>query len=257
MIEQSHQNNTVSLKINLKLVLLALLITNIATLVLWKPWSNTSTARKISVTGQATVKSTPDQYVLSPYFEFTNADRTKANAELSAQSSAITAKLKELGVKDEQIKSNTSGYDKYSYTQPTDNSNNTLMLSYTITLIDKDTAQKVQDYMLSLKAKGQISPQATFSEERQKQLQAEARTKAIDDAKSNADATAKQFNAKVGKVVTISDGPTMGGGPIPLSTSDMQTMDAKVAEANAIGNVPIQVGQDEYRYSVSVEYELK
>lgn len=254
MIEQSHQNNTVSLKINLKLVLLALLITNITTLVLWKPWSNTSTARKITVSGQATIKSTPDEYVLSPYFEFTNVDRTKATAELTAQSTAITAKLKELGVKDEQIKSNTNGYDRYYGYGQTDNSSNALQLQYTITLSSKDTTQKVQDYLLTLKPKGQISPLATFSEEKSKSLQDEARTKAIDDAKAKATKTAQQFNAKVGKVVNVSEGNDYGC-PGGLCAGSAMTMESK-ADAS-VSSVPIQSGQDEFSYSVTVEYELR
>ena len=254
MIEQSPKNNTVLLKINLKFVVIALLIINMATLVLWKPWSNTSTARKITVSGQATVKSTPDEYVLSPYFEFTNADRTKATAELTTQSTAITAKLKELGVKDEQIKSNTNGYDRYYGYGQTDNSANALQLQYTITLSNKDTTQKVQDYLLTLKPKGQISPLATFSEEKSKSLQDEARTKAIDDAKAKATKTAQQFNAKVGKVVNVSEGNNYGcqGG---LCAGSALTMESK-ADAS-VSSVPIQSGKDEFSYSVTVEYELR
>lgn len=256
MYKIMEQNNVskLTLSISWRVVSFVLLAVIVVMVVLWRPWSTTTTTRKISVTGQATVKSTPDEYVLSPYFEFTNADRIKANAELSAQSTVIAAKLKELGVEDEQIKSNTNGYDTYGYYGiPTDA--NTLTLGYTISVTDKEIAQKVQDYMLSLKAKGQISPQATFSESKQNELQTQAREKAIDDAKHNADVTAKQFNAKVGRVVTVNDGGSAGV-PIAYSTQGMSAIDTKL-ETSTAPSVPIQVGQDEYSYSVSVEYELK
>ncbi|NBX98510.1 DUF541 domain-containing protein [bacterium] len=242
----------ISIPVNWQYLSLALFVVVIALLALWRPWVSQTTQRKVSVTGQATIKSTPDEYTLYPYFEYANADRTKANTELVTQSTAISTKLKELGVKDEQIKSNTSGYDKYTYSAPVDNSSNTLTLSYTIALTDKDIAQKVQDYMLSLKAKGQISPQASFSQKKQKELQAQAREQAINDAKQNADVTAKQLNTKVGKVITVQDG--LAGGPTPFAVSVAN--DAKL-DSGTMSSLPIQVGQDEYTYSVSVEYELK
>ncbi len=252
MKEQNNPSNLPTVTISLKLVATILIATNMATIILWKPWNNsTSATRKISVSGQATIKAVPDEYVLSPYFEFTNADRTKATAELTSLSTTTTAKLKELGVKDEQIKSNTNGYDKYSYGMPVDNTTNTLQLQYTITVNDKDLAQKVQDYLLTLKPKGQISPLAQFSESKKKELEDQARSKAIDDAKSKAQKTASQLGAKVGKVVTISEGSGMGG-PIAYGVA---TMEAKAD--SSISSVPVQVGQNDFSYSVSVEYELK
>lgn len=249
----NQQNTKLNVNISYKTVSAVFFVAIVAMLFIWKPWNNTSAAvRKIMVSGEATIKAIPDEYMLSPYFEFTDADRAKATEALSSQSTAISAKLKEIGVKDEQIKSNTSGYDRfYGYILPTDSSANTLQLSYTITVNDKDTAQKVQDYMLTLKPKGQISPQAQFSESKKKELQDQARTKAIDDAKSNAQKTASQLGAKVGKVITISDA-SGGGWPIAYG---MSVAEAK-ADASA-SSVPVQVGQNDFSFMVSVEYELR
>jgi len=227
-----------------------LLIAQAVTIYLWKPWNNITETRKISVVGEATIKSAPDEYKLYPYFEFANADRTKANEDLIKQSTATAAKLKELGVKDEQIKSSTSGYDRYTTTVPVDNSANTLTLQYTITVSDKDIAQKVQDYMLSQKAKGQISPQASFSTAKQKELESQGREKAVADAKAKADTTARLLNAKVGKAITVSDGSSYGG-PIAYGVSDMS-----VKSSSASGPA-VQPGQNDFSYTVSVEYELK
>lgn len=209
----------------------------------------------MSVTGEAQIKAVPDEYVITPYFEYSNADRAKATEDLTKQGTEITAKLKELGVKDEQIKSNTNGYDRYyTATTPSDNSASTLQLQYTITVDTKDMAQKVQDYLLTLKPKGQISPIAQFSEGKRKELESQARDKAIEDAKAKATKTAKQLGGKIGKVVTISDGSSYGGGPIAISGM-ASTMDIK--EGVTTSSLPVQVGQDEFNYSVSVEYELK
>ena len=240
-----------TIKLSWSLVCILLVITNLVTVFYWKPWSTTSSlTRKISVTGEATIKAVPDEYVLSPYFEFANADRAKATEELSKQSAGITAKLKELGVRDDQIKSNTNGYDRYySNAVPVDNSANTLQLQYTITVLDKDIAQKVQDYLLTLKPKGQISPQAQFSDTKRKDLENQARDKAVIDANSKADKTAKLLNAKVGKAITVSEGNA--GGPITYGISDMSV------KSSAASGPVVQPGQNDFSYSVSVEYELK
>lgn len=249
------QNDTkLQISINLRYVVVLLLVIIGIMLFLWKPWDGTSSVtRKVSVSGEAKIKAVPDEYVLSPYFEFTNADRTKATEELTKLGTLVTAKLKELGVKDEQIKSSTSGYERYSYL-PTDTLANTLQLQYTVTVGDKDMAQKIQDYLLTLKPKGQISPMAQFSETKRKELEEQARDKALADAKARATKTASQLGAKIGKVLTVADAVGYGGGPIAISGM-ASTMEAKLD--TTVSSLPVQVGQDEFSYSVSVEYELK
>ncbi|MEI7632300.1 MAG: SIMPL domain-containing protein [bacterium] len=248
------KNNKLSFTTDYKIISAVLLIIIIVMTIVWKPWqSSSSTVRKISVSGQATIKSVPDEFVLSPYFEYTNADRAKASDELSKQSTSINAKLKEIGVKDEQIKSSTSGYDRfYGYPTPADSSANTLQFQLTITLNDKDVAQKVQDYLLTLKPKGQISPAAQFSESKKKELQDQSRTKAIDDAKSKAQKSASQLGSKLGVVITISEGNSYG---TPIAYSGLSSLESKT-DSSAV-SVPVQTGQNDFSYVVSVEYELK
>lgn len=249
----AEKNNTqaVTIKLSWRSVAAILLATNLISIILWKPWDATpATARKITVSGEAVIDAVPDEYVITPYFEYTNADRAAATDELSKQSTAITAKLKELGVKDEQIKSSTTGYDKYSYIDA-GSTTNTLQLQYTITLDSKDVAQKVQDYLLTLKPKGQISPVVTFSEKKRKELEEQVRTKAIDDAKAKAEKTASQLGSKVGKAINVSDGAGYG---MPIAYGSVGTMEARL---DTSASVPVQEGQDKFRYSVSVEYELK
>ncbi len=248
-----NNSHAVTIKVSWRSVAAVLLATNLISVILWKPWDTTpATVRKITVAGEAVVDAVPDEYVITPYFEFTNTDRAVATDELSKQSTAISAKLKELGVADEQIKSSTTGYDMYTYSD-TANTSNTLQLQYTITLDNKELAQKVQDYLLSLKPKGQISPSATFSEKKRKELEEQVRAKAIDDAKAKAEKTAAQLGSKVGKAINISDGAGYGM-PMPVAYGSVGTMEARL---DTSASVPVQEGQDKFRYSVSVEYELK
>ena len=104
MFQQNPANPTamkLTIRLSFSFICVLLLIVIAVMLFLWKPWSNVvSSARKISVTGQATIKSEPDEYQLSPYFEFDSADRTKNTTDASTMGQHITAKLKELGVKE-------------------------------------------------------------------------------------------------------------------------------------------------------------
>jgi len=250
MFEQkpASQNTKLRVSIDYRIITIILLVALLACVVIWKPWSKSSVTRSITVTGESTVKATPDEYMLSPYFEFTGADRVKAASD---QATKITAKLKELGVKDTEISSNTNSYQKYSINGA--DSEDSLQLSYTITPSGKDTAQKVQDYLLELNAKGQISPVATFSKTKQKELEASAREEAIADAKSKAEKTAKETGAKLGKVITVSDGGN-GGIIQPLSYGS----GASIAEdTKAVSSIPVQTGQNEFNASVEVKYELR
>lgn len=263
MYEEKPTNHVAAKKLQLtfdyRLVCVVLLIAIGVMLFLWKPWNSTGTDRKVSVTGQATIKAAPDEYVLNPYFVFTGPDDAKDKRDAAAQATQVSAKLKELGVKDTQISSTTDSYDNY---QPVTNADGTVSsapsinLRYTITLSDKAIAQKAQDYFLGSGAKGQLSPIVSFSDAKQKSLEADARDKAIADAKTKATKSAEQVGAKLGKVVTIADQGTGGGcgggglcNGINLSTSDIK--------ASASPSIPVQSGLNEFTFSVQVEYQLR
>lgn len=244
-----------TLSIDYRIICLVLLAVIASMLVIWKPWDKTSVAtRKVTVSGQSTIEAQPDEYTLYPYFERTNADRAKAQTELNELATQITTKAKEIGIEEGDITLNSDAYDQYRYygLEPsTDSSVVTLRLD--IKAKDKDKAQKMQDYLISLDPKGQISPVAGFSKEKQKNLEAEARTKAIDDAKSKAETSASQLGGKLGKVITISDS-SAGNIPIFYGGVADQTVSA---EAKLSSSLPVVQGDQEINYSVTVEYELK
>ncbi|HEX5743870.1 MAG TPA: SIMPL domain-containing protein, partial [Candidatus Saccharimonadales bacterium] len=81
--------------------IIILLLVIIAIMVfMWKPWEPNIKAsqRTIAVTGSATVSATPDEYVFSPNYRFTNADKQTALNELTGKSEEIIKRLKSLGV---------------------------------------------------------------------------------------------------------------------------------------------------------------
>jgi uncharacterized protein YggE len=260
MSEQQPSLRSIYVKLDLRIVVVALLAVIAVMLFLWKPWQDSSpgTIRKITISGEATIDAVPDEYRLYPYFERTDSDQKAAQEELNTLAQEIIAKAKELGLSEDDVALNSDAYDQYRYyyldAEPS-TEESTVTLRVDIVARDKEKAQKMQDYLLTLDPKGQLSPIASFSEEKQKNLEAEARTKAIEDAKSKADTTAQQLGGKIGKIITVSDN---SAGNIPIfSTLETRSADVSIgAEANE-SSLPIASGTQEINYSVTIEYELK
>jgi uncharacterized protein YggE len=236
-----------------KILTIILCLIIIGMLLVWQPWKSTlNQDRSISVNGEATVKAAPDQYVFNPIYEFKNEDKAKALAEQTDKNNQIIAKLKELGVKDSDIKNNASGYsDSYSV-EPASPEQTTYSLSLTITVSDKDLATKVQDYLVSTNPEGQVTPQASFSETKRKELENQARDMATKDARAKAEQIAKNTGAKLGKVKSIQDGGGFGQ-PITALYEDSVASSSSATKQS----MQIQPGENELNYVVSVSYYLK
>src|SRR5258708_4749256 len=146
----------------LQLVCAALIIALGIVMLLWKPWqvSVKASDRIISVTGEATVTATPDQYIFTPAYQFSDPVSQTALTNLTTKSDEITTKLKALGVASSAIKSDSGGYTNGVYI-PIQNKGGqtTYSLNFTITLTDKTLAQKVQNYLVTTAPTGSVSPE--------------------------------------------------------------------------------------------------
>lgn len=83
----------------------------------------------------------------------------------------------------------------------------------------------------------------------QQTLQTNAREKAEQDARAQADQSAKNLGFKVGSVKAVTDGSLNTGGPIVYGDA------ASVAGTNA-PQLNVQPGQNDFSYSVSVVYYI-
>lgn len=228
------------------------LLAIVVMIVVWQPWRPMARAsdRTVSVTGTATITATPDQYVFSPTYNFTQSDKQAALDAVSAKSNEVVAKLKALGVADKDIKTNASGYD-YGYYVPIYGGNNMYSLYLTITVTDAKLAQKVQDYLVTTSPTGQVTPTVSFTTAKQQQLQSQARDKAEQDARKQADQSAKNLGFSVGAVKSVSDGNLASPGPIPYSGL------ASGANLDMEKSLTVQPGQNELTYSVTVVYYIQ
>lgn len=246
-------NNRLNVSLDLRWIILLLLVVIAVMLVLWKPWkaSSTSSDRTVQVTGEATLKDTPDQYVFYPSYPFKNEDKQAALAELTKKSDEITTELKKLGVPDNKIKTDSSGYD-YPVYYDADSKQATYTLSMTVTVDDKDLAQKVQDYLITTTPSGVVTPQVGFSDAKRKQLESKARDAATKDARAKADQSAKNLGFKVAKVKTLSDGT--GFGPMPYLERGVAAVDDAKNVTSTAPSLGIHPGENDLNYSVTVTY---
>lgn len=245
--------NRLNLSLDFKIITLVLLAVIALMLMLWKPWEETPGAndRTVQVTGQAKITAEPDEFAFYPNYEFTGADKDAALAQMGKKSDEIVFQLKKLGVPDSKIKINSDGYDRKYFGPDQPEGGNTYTLRMTVTVSDRELAQKVQDYLVGTQPSGTVSPQATFSESKQKELEKKARDEATNDARAKAEQSAKNLGYRIGKVKAVADGG--GFGPImPFDTRSTQ-QDASVSATK----LNLQPGENELSYSVTVTYYIK
>lgn len=245
-----------ALKLNVNLdyrwVSLALLAVVLAMLFIWKPWSNPVTDRTIDVTGTATVSATPDEFAFYPSYEFTNADKAKALEQMTAKSKEVVAGLKDLGVADKDIKTNSDSWSYPTMKLDDGSTSSTYTLTLTVTTRGEELTQKVQDYLVSTTPTGSISPQATFSEKKLKEVENEGRLEAAKDARKKADESGKNLGFRIASVKSVSDSSSSGG-LYPYAAGRSMTMEA----TDSFATLEVQPGENDLTYTVTVTYFIR
>jgi len=248
--------NKTKLIIDYRIISLVLLLTIIAIVFVWRPWSpKTNNDRTVSVTGEASVTAAPDEYSFTPNYTFKNSDKAIALADLTKKSKEITDKIKSLGVADKDIKTNSSGYD-YNYFYDVSSKQATYTLDYTIKVSTAELSQKVQDYITTTSPTGAVSPQVNFSDSKRKELESQARDKATKEARSKADQSAKNLGFKVSNVKSVTDGSGFGNIYQPYPVALDSSVSNSVAR-DAANSLVVQPGENKLQYSVSVVYFIR
>lgn len=234
-----------------QLPLILCLTVIIAMVIAWRPSeinSSPANARTIAVTGEAEITAEPDEYVFTPEYDFKSADQKTALSNSTAKTNEIVKKLKDLGVADSKIKTDTGGYGSYY-----DDSQQTYYAYLTIKVDDKKLAQKVQDYLLTTTPYGSVSPQADFSKATRKKLTDTARDQATKDARAKAEQSAANLGFKIGKVKSVDD--NSGNDPFQYYGDKMLMSGANTASVS--DSAPIQQGENSLSYQVKVVYYMR
>jgi uncharacterized protein YggE len=254
MDNNPQRSNKLNFSLDYRIIIFLLLAVIAGMLVVWKPWSGDepSTDRTITVTGEATIKAEPDEYLFYPSYEFKSTSKETALSEQTAKNQEIIKGLKSIGVNESDIKNHSSGYGAY---WNNDDNTTTYTLQLTVTVSNKELAQKVQDYLISTNPQGQITPQANFSESKRKDIEAQARDLATKDAQSKADKSANNTGAKLGKVKSIQDGSGFGDVNPLIYEGDVTS--GSLDSTTSKNSLSVNPGQNDLSYNITVIYYLK
>ena len=205
----------------------------------------------ISVTGNGLAYGAPDIAVAQIGVQSRNPDPAAALDDANAKMTAILAALKELGVADKDIQTSDfsvyaqqdidsqSGQPKGTITYIVDN-------TVSITMRDLTKVGQVLGKVVAAGANNIYGVSYTVSD--QSKLEAEARDKAMADAKARAEQLAKAAGVTLDQPMTISEysnGPQLG-------------MRADLAKSAAGGSsVPVSSGQIQVSLQINITYLIK
>jgi uncharacterized protein YggE len=194
--------------------------------------------------GDAIVSRTPDIAFVSAGVESMQPTATAAQRDLADKAAKLIARVKTLGVADKDL--STSGYSvspNYVEPYPTLNgyrASEQLQLKWH----DVNTVGKVLDALVQEGGATQVG--VGFGLADPKVAQADARSLAIADARTRAQAMATAAGVKLGSVLRVSDLATYGGGP---SYKDF-------APAAGATQTQVPVGQLDVQVTVEVDFAI-
>ena len=226
--------------------------------------SGVTATNTISVDGKGDVFAVPDTATFSYSVTTMAKDVVTAQTKVNNDGNAILAYLKQQGVEDKNIQ--TTDYSvnpQYDYTNgvcsqggycpPGKQVLSGYQVSQTVTVKVKDTT-KAGVLLSGIGAKGATNISGlSFTVENETALEAQARTKAIDDARTKADELAKELGVSIVRIVGFNENG--GGGPIYYAKA--ARMDSGMSNEAMAPSPEIATGQNKITSNVSVTYEIR
>ncbi len=214
----------------------------------------------ITVSGEGQSLATPDIARISFTVQETAASVALAQAAATTRTNDTLTAVKALGIDEKDVK--TEGYSVYPQYQNSSCAPGVMCMqngspkisgyqvSQSVSIKVRDTA-KAGDVLQKLGTLGvQNISGPEFSVDDPSLTAAEARGKAITDARSKAQVLAKQLGVKLGTVVNFSES---GNSPYPMYSN--VSKGAAMDSAAVAPSLP--VGQDETKITVQITYEIR
>lgn len=241
-------------KSNLTRTLLAALVGLFALSACATPAGGGSTSEQphtISVTGNGVAYGKPDIAIASIGVQTRHENPGQAVTQNNDKMNAIIAALKELGIEEKDIQTtNFSVYVQQNYDSEGKPTDFTYVADNTVTITVRDL-NKVGDALGRSVAAGANSIYGvSFSVSDFSKLEAEAREKAMGDAKARAEQLAQTAGVTLDKPMSISE---YTSGPIPI-TAEVKGLGGG---AGAPASVPVSSGQIQVTLQVNVVYIIK
>lgn len=230
----------------------------------WKELQEIKAERQITANGEGKVVARPDIATFTASV-ITQAEKVKdAQLENTRRSNAVIGFFKQQGIEEKDIKTVSYNiFPQYQYFSeprclsfPCPPQKPTQIVSYEVRhaiqvkVRDLEKVDTLLDGVITSGANevGSI----TFDVDNKDALLAEARKKAIDDAKEKARTLAKDLGVRLGRIVSFSE----SGGPIPIFA---RTLGAGGGFGGDMAAPATQVepGEQEIRVNVSLTYEFR
>jgi uncharacterized protein len=203
--------------------------------------ASSSITPAIITSGDAIVSKKPDLAIVSAGIESDGSTATAAQTDLAAKAGKLISRIKGLGVPDSDL--NTTGYWIGPMYDPSGRTVSGYRASEQLQAKwhNVDTVGKALDAIVQEGGATNVSVGFTLADP--KSAQAEARTLAIADARSKAQAMASAAGVRLGQVIQVSDLASYNRFPAP-------------ANYGAAQSVPTQVPVGELQVQVTVEVDF-
>lgn len=226
--------------------------------------------RTISVEGEGKIFATPNIATVTYTITSDKPTAQAAQQDATTQGNKVLKLVRDLGVEDKDIKTtNYSIYPKYEnvpamgmpqmdgsmYYPPTNPQITGYTVSQTIELKVR-AVDKVPDVVKALGTAGVGNVYGpNFTVDDMDELREQARVKAIDDAREEAEKLARQLGVRLGKVQSFSASDYYyDGGNSPAST---RSYDLGSAEKAMVAAPEVPLGSDEIKMRAYITYEIR
>ena len=225
--------------------------------------SGVTATNTITVSGTGDVFAVPDTATFSYSVMTTEKDVTTAQTTVNTKANAILAYLKSQGVDEKDIQTSDYSVNPHyeygasvcpnGYCPPGRQTLTGYDVNESVTVKVKDPT-KAGTLLSGVGSKGATNVSGlSFTIDDQTALEAEARTKAISDARTKAEELAKELGVSLVRVVGFSENGR--GGPIYYAKA--MAMDSGMGSAPSAPAPEISTGQNKITSDVSVTYEIR
>lgn len=218
--------------------------------------SSTQEINTISVDGQATITTVPDEAQISVGISSLKSTVAAAQNQANQVITAITAGLKELGISEAHIKtSNYSVYPNYDWSGSVQRiTGYTVNQDLDVTITDFDKLNQVIDLATSSGANQIGGISFNLSREKRAELEKKAREEAVADAKARAIALASSTGIKLGRIVNVWENSSGSFDYIPYRKMAGATM---MNDGAVFAESEVSAGSTDFTYNISLTYELE
>jgi len=226
--------------------------------------SGVTATNTITVTGNGEVFAVPDRATFTVSVREESEDVAGAQDKSTAKINAIIAYLKEAGVEEKDIKTQSYNVNpKYEYTQaactnfscPPSNQKLVGFEVYQTLEVKVQDPKKAGELLTGVGGKGASEVSSlSFTVEDEDALRAQAREQAISEAKEKADALAKQLGVSVVRVVGFYE-DAGGYPPMPYAYGKGGVAMDAALESRVAPTLP--TGENKIVSNVNVTYEIR